>query len=543
MAFVFATKEKILNSIPPKSDREEVNKIMTSALPPRTPSRLGKWNVNDKNRKNGKILTWPLLKKTKKPQSLPIIIQTDESSLHNIKQNRRASGATVESVKWDEITFKINGLQLITFRRNDNLRQNPDPRLKRTQDLKDAEITRLQELGSAYIFDLAINQNRRYANWKDIKLRSNGEAYKGLKQIWWDNYRVPDVEDEWIQNFYKQNKALLPHVGSTKFTDINREGGFMDYITNTVLEQFPAKVKGSKDNWNPADVWLIRDEAKVTALIERDVVGATLSTDAKLQKLNMIMRQLYNNKQVMGISLKKVTSKNATYVQVNITKKFQKKVDNIAQMGSFKMGTGESHKPRCNMETEFKNTGAKKFESTDCRFFVDAGKMGWFSFQMRQNVSSGSKVKYDNLKFEPTIETKGAARVGKAPVHMVMDLLKNNGVAFKNNHNDAEYPRTYDGTADGFITKSLGYEKTYLEKLKRIHAKGVFIGATPDDAIDNLKIIFQEDPDTANSKCMQITFMDELFKKDEATRNKIGTNLVFLASKIGKGFGPHGKIY
>jgi len=60
-----------------------------------------------------------------------------------------------------------------------------------------------------------------------------------------------------------------------------------------------------------------------------------------------------------------------------------------------------------------------------------------------------------------------------------------------------------------------------------------------------LKLVFQEGnaPDAANSKLMQITFMDTIMSASMEKRNKIATDLVFMAGKIGARFGPHGKIY
>ena len=242
----------------------------------------------------------------------------------------------------------------------------------------------------------------------------------------------------------------------------------------------------------------------------------------------------------MGISLKKVSGSRARYVTVNISQKFMNKVGKISEMGSYTVGKG-SEKPQCKLDIK-DDKGGKTFETQDTRLFVDA-KGTIFNFQIKQN-STSSSLKYDNLKFEPTAKGAGAARIGKAPVHMVMALLKSHGIDFKNDHNNKEYPRSYDGQSDGFTTASLGYEEKYRQKLERI-SKHVSIGVDVDQAIQNLRLIFMADnaPDTANSKCMQITFLDEFFKKNEKTRNQIGTDMVFLASKVGSRFGPHGKIF
>ena len=42
---------------------------------------------------------------------------------------------------------------------------------------------------------------------------------------------------------------------------------------------------------------------------------------------------------------------------------------------------------------------------------------------------------------------------------------------------------------------------------------------------------------------MQISYMEAMFSLSKDKRDKIGTDMVFYASKEGKRFGPHGKIY
>ena len=83
--------------------------------------------------------------------------------------------------------------------------------------------------------------------------------------------------------------------------------------------------------------------------------------------------------------------------------------------------------------------------------------------------------------------------------------------------------------------------------ITRIRSQGVDIGGvTAQEAIDNIEFMFGQ-PElrwpSANSKLMQITFLDVLLRKDRDIRNKIFTNILFGAMKFGKRFGPHGKIY
>jgi hypothetical protein len=207
-------------------------------------------------------------------------------------------------------------------------------------------------------------------------------------------------------------------------------------------------------------------------------------------------------------------------------------------MGSYQLGQTGQEQPLCNMEVK---EGSKNnqwvWDSDDCRIRVRA-RSKLYDFQIKRNVTSSSRLSYDNLKFEPTEQGKGGARMGKAATFLVEELLANEGVPFKNDKNDPMYPKTYEL----FDERK---EQEYKIKLENIKRAGVNIGVSVEDAITNLKLVFQEGnaPDAANSKLMQITFMDTIMSASMEKRNKIATDLVFMAGKIGARFGPHGKIY
>ena len=139
--------------------------------------------------------------------------------------------------------------------------------------VSDATMTRMQELGSAWVFKRAIQDNITFNSANDIV--NDDETYKQLIDIWkkvgkvdWDD----DVDGEWVVNFYKQQKVLLKKIGKPNFTEFCRDGGpkpqyilpgsksgetFMDWVSNLVKKEFEI---GNKDNWNPADIWLIQNE-------------------------------------------------------------------------------------------------------------------------------------------------------------------------------------------------------------------------------------------------------------------------------------------
>jgi hypothetical protein len=98
-----------------------------------------------------------------------------------------------------------------------------------------AELTRMQELGSAWIFRRVLNDNQRYNSPEDIV---KDKKYKELVAIY------PAINAEWLKAFYAQQKTMFKEFASSKFTEFNRDGGFMDFITDLVRTKLLKKILG-----------------------------------------------------------------------------------------------------------------------------------------------------------------------------------------------------------------------------------------------------------------------------------------------------------
>ena len=92
----------------------------------------------------------------------------------------------------------------------------------------------------------------------------------------------------------------------------------MAYISDKLKQLGISK----KDNSNPSDIWLIQDEdaaiEKINRVLER---GTGRKTTSRLAELNAIMRVLFREKKVFGISLKKIGSGPAKIEFANDSKK------------------------------------------------------------------------------------------------------------------------------------------------------------------------------------------------------------------------------
>ena len=87
-------------------------------------------------------------------------------------------------------------------------------------------MTRMQELGSAFVFKESAKDNKSWGNM--LALGNDTETMDGVKKIWKDIGDVDDVDEGEANNFYKQQKTLIDKIGRPNFTEFNREGGFMN---------------------------------------------------------------------------------------------------------------------------------------------------------------------------------------------------------------------------------------------------------------------------------------------------------------------------
>lgn len=367
----------------------------------------------------------------------------------------------------------------------------------------DAKTTRLQELCSALVIRKALVESVRYTTYeqmnKDKKLKDD------LIKIY------PDaLLDGWLETFFQQHKKMLTEFSGTRFSEVDRESpnGFMKYITDKV------KMYGisQKDTWNPADIWIIKDETNVRRAIDKVSEGSRDSQT--IQELNAVMRQMFKDKQLIGISLKKTSGKQAQYIEVNVS--------------DTDLGKSYNYKTEeCVINLSW-DSKSNTFGTQDTRISV-TGDGTTYDFQIKGNDTKSMS----NLKWEPTSTGARAARVGKAPVDYVKILMKDIGMNYVNDHN--RFPKT----VEQFKSK----KDIYRSMFNKIKGKVITRCTNVDEFESNMISGFAHTPFIAVSKLMQLNFISELYSKDKKDIDDFMTDMVFLASKRGERFGPHGKLY
>ena len=106
-----------------------------------------------------------------------------------------------------------------------------------TKAVSDSKMTKIQELGSAKVFEYAIKLNRQKYNTVE-NLMADKNLMDELTDIWVkeSNGKLTEVDEDWLVSFHKQQEVLINKISTPRFTEFNQNGGFMKYVTDIVAE-------------------------------------------------------------------------------------------------------------------------------------------------------------------------------------------------------------------------------------------------------------------------------------------------------------------
>lgn len=135
------------------------------------------------------------------------------------------------------------------------------------------------------------------------------------------------ADDNWIETFEAQAKAMKVYLGSKGF-EWSRDSGIMPFVENIAMKKCGVR---TKDAWNPADIYCAK-KTKVAAIKKKlTAIGAMkIEPRARLDHLNDYMRDCFNKKILVGISLKKLKKGRASLEETNVVQ--QGTLDDISIM-------------------------------------------------------------------------------------------------------------------------------------------------------------------------------------------------------------------
>jgi len=380
------------------------------------------------------------------------------------------------------------------------------------------------------------------------------------------------IDKDWLKSYYYQTKALLKRYSKKHFKElkIDRDspGGFMEFISNLIK---PLGIS-QKDRWDPADIWIedVSKAPKDPTKILKDIVTFGQKEDPnnrklqiiKLQELNAKLRDFYRKEKIIGVSLKKA-GKDAEYVDVNVginEKEISEEFDRLEKLSCeiVNIRCPLTVKPMKDVyKTDFADKSAKMkklFVAKKNQIYADNYPENPYCFSTQDTtieildeqtntiyfltVKATQTSEYSNLKYEPTEKGKGSAKLGKAPVEMVAEIITKYGLSFDNNNK--KYPLIYDESKINQAPTSI---KSQTGK-QQLSSSKLYFGITSESEFkENLKLCYACDPVTAQSKLMQLDFLKAILSLSKTDLSKLLTDIVYAAKKEGHSFGPFGKIY
>jgi hypothetical protein len=382
-----------------------------------------------------------------------------------------------------------------------------------------------QEQTSAWIFRRALKENKKYKSAQDILADP-----KFQKEVIGDN-RTPgiyqEVNSDWIENYYKQQKKFLEEFSDAKFSEFTRDGGFMDFITKLVNKKYGIS---KKDYWDPADIWCIQNERKVISDISK-IIDANKREPEAIEKLNTLLRTLFKERIVVGISLKQVgpNQGEARYQEVNMKKG--------VLFVSGKKPYFEFFELNCDlviMQSGNKE-GSPTADGSSMKVVVNYTKEKvQHTFGFRPKTPKGPPAPM-NLTF--SFQAKGEkGQVGAIPVHLMIKKMQDTyQLSFSNAWQD------YPNTSKDFRT----HQKMYVDIFNKVKGKVNTGIRNEKDFVTNIITMLSNNKSNrvGISKLMQLKFYSKFLSLNETRQKELMADLFFLAEKRGEGFGPFGKIY
>ena len=128
----------------------------------------------------------------------------------------------------------------------------------------------------------------------------------------------PEVDDDWFDTFEAQAKSITKFLNKKGYA-FSRDKGIMPYLENIALKKCGV---ATKDSWNPADIYAVLKNKESEIKKDLDKIGnMTLEPRAKLDRLNKYMRGKIAKKELVGISLKKLSKGTVKTIELSNAKK------------------------------------------------------------------------------------------------------------------------------------------------------------------------------------------------------------------------------
>ena len=308
---------------------------------------------------------------------------------------------------------------------------------------------------------------RYYCGEKEIYTEEDLQC--GMDHVDVGNTKLEEIiglPKEWKEGSVKGANEIFDKVGAGKYKFVRGD----TLLDDGSIKKAFGRVKGqtnlsSEDKWNPADIWMVKES-------EIDAIKKHLDGENTIDCLNNALLQLFNEKELMGISLKKIEG------NANMTIKNN-------QPASVR---------KANEKAKFEKYDLTFLSSMDVYLYYGSGQFE--KFQAR-NFGGSSKGDWK-------LELKGkSAAQGKIQGTIVIELLKNAGFA-----NISQFNIPTWAESDPSANKAGDITKEIYDLLKKHNADK--FDKTPKAEANNKAQIALQDKSWRYSKLAGLRFLDWL---------------------------------
>ena len=409
------------------------------------------------------------------------------------------------------LKLEVQGASKITI----NFKEKKDPQESRKQT-----PTQYQEKGTTDVFNNVLERNKRYKDisdmQKDKKLMSDLVGTFSGKTAKKNVGDHRDKIDDWMNTFFSQQDLFL--VGKYAPSEWSKfEYHNEDWVT--FWSKFIKKVKtndgspvGDYTTWNPSDIWAVKNKRQCNEAI--DAAFKADKGDPRLSKLNNLLIKMMKDKQLVGISLKKIDGSGAHLEEKNLDPKSMK-LSEVVELKSKDILLQLD-----NIVKQEKVTTYIKYAATHT-----------------MNINLGDKKKFGNLSFNTQIKGT-AAQGGQAPVKDVLKLLHGKGTSRMFNNDNKSYPQKltdYQKDSENFKNKYMNVRSTSNNTAWPLW----------NDFDNYIQDLYRDKKGPiAVAKLMQIDFYYDVFKNYPNPQEyaDFWITLLHLGMKVGEKFAPHAKI-
>lgn len=416
---------------------------------------------------------------------------------------------------FNNTTFKleIQGSSKITI----NFKEKKDPQESRKQT-----PTQYQEKGTTDVFNNVLEKNKRYKDIADMRkdkklmddLRDTFSGKTAKKNV--GDHR--DKIDDWMNTFFSQQDLfLVGKYAPSEWSKFEYHGD--DWVT--FWSKFIKKVKtqdgspvGDYTTWNPSDIWAVKNKKECNDRIDAAFKADKKAGDIRLSKLNNLLIKMMTDKQLVGISLKKIEGTGAHLEEKNLDPKSMK-LSEVVELKSKDIDLQLD-----NIVQQEKVTTYIKYAATHT-----------------MNINLGDKKKFGNLSFNTQIKGT-AAQGGQAPVKDVLKLLHGKGGSRIFNNDNKSYPQKLTD----YQKDSKNFKNRYMNVKSTTKNTAWPLWDNFDDYIQDL--YRDKKGPIAVAKLMQIDFYYDVFKNYPNPQEyaDFWIALLHLGMKVGEKFAPHAKI-